>query len=303
MIQNQIGHVWEVILKKTMQGFLLISILCCTVSVFGGTIEHIGSYNGWDDLTWRDISSLNDPNDGIDGTLDFVGDSNDTGAYWADNGSYIFFRFRLDIGTVDDKTFRDSHFLLIDVDDYLYGSGFGNDDIGLPDFGFAWDSKSNDPDKHGLEMLHISTTDNLWNGINMDDIDGNAGGKGTNDINGEIGSTGTYRDADGYVRTIDEQGTTAFGSTTLMDIAVSWDYLETYTDLARGQTWNVALASLANATDHNNLTGDIGGGANPTNLRTEGWASLGVIPEPTVISLLSLSGLTLLIGRRVIQKD
>lgn len=269
----------------------LILCLCSVLLTQGAIVEQIGSGLDWN-VGWQALNGLNDPNDGK-GPIDFVGDSSDAGAYWADNGTYVFFRFRVDVAAVTSTTFRDAHFLLIDVDDYLYGTGFGSDDIALPDFGIVWDSKSNDPSKHGLEMSVLNTTANTWNGINMDDIDGDAGKKLANDINGD------GRNTDGYVRTIDGLSTEALGTTTFMDYAVSWDYLETYTDLARGQIWRVALASLANATDHNNLTGDIGGGANPADLRTEGWTTLGAVPEPTVISLISVAGLFSLLGRRI----
>lgn len=180
------------------------------------------------------------------------------------------------------------------MDDYLYGTGSGSDDPGTPDFGFAWDSKSIDTDNHDLEMMVLSTQDNVWNGINMDDLDGSVSKKLVDDINGD------GRTTDGYVRTDDGQSTVNFGTTTLMDFAVSWDYLETYTDLTRGQEWNIALASLANATDHNNLTGDIAGGADPSSLTTIGWAPLGVVPEPAVISLMAFSGIGLMLGRRLL---
>ncbi len=281
-------------LKRNVYFILLIALLCCAAPLFGAVVEHVGSYSGWDDLSWDAITGLNDADDGAAAELDFVGDSSNAGAYWADNGTYVFFRFRVDTPTADSGTFRESHFLLIDVDNYEYGTGFGSDNVYMPDYGFVWDSKSNDPNKHGLEMSVLNTSANVWNGINMDDIDGNAGQKLANDINGD------GRTTDGYVRSIDGQTTANFGDTTFIDYAVSWDYLETNTDLEKGQDWRVALASIANSTDHNNLTGDIGGGANPSDANTLGWAPLGAVPEPTVVSLLSLSGLAMLIGRRLL---
>jgi hypothetical protein len=257
----------------------LAAVLLASAVGYGAIVNQIGSYNGWDALSWNVISNLNDPDDGTNEQEDFVGDSSNPGAYWADNGTYVFFRFRLDIGTITANTFRDAHFILIDVNDYLYGTGFGSDNVGMPDYGFAWDSKSNDPLKHGLEMLHINRTANVWNGINMDDLDGSGGLKLDNDING------AGRTTDGYVRTIDGIETVNFGTTTFMDFAVSWSYLETYTDLARGQNWRIALASVSAATDHNNLNSDIGGRANPSDSNTLGWTTLGAIPEPATALL------------------
>ncbi len=257
-------------------------------------MEHVGSYDGWDSLSWNAINGLNDADDGVSEELDFVGDSSDAGTYWADNGTYVFFRVRVDVGTVDTGTFSDSHLLLIDVDDYSYAGNAA----GTPDYGFAWDSKSNDVETHGLEMQVLGDIKSTWNKTSMDDIDGAPAEKTYEDINGFV--DGTQRTTDGYLRTVDGQSTENFGDTTFIDYAVSWAYLEAYTDLEKGQSWNIALGSIANATDHNSIAADVGGGANPDGLVTEGWAPLGAVPEPTVVSLLSLSGLAMLIGRRLL---
>jgi hypothetical protein len=279
-------------MKKPVYRLTLITLLLFTAPSFGAIINQIGSNFNWN-VNWTAINSANDPNDGLAKTqIDFVGDAANPGAYWADQNGYVFFRFQVNVATVTSTTFRDSHFLLIDVNNYLYGTGFGTDVTGRPDFGFSWDSKSNDPEKHGLEMLVYNSGANIWNGINMTDLDGDSGQKGTSDINGDSRTT------DGYVRTEDSLITANLGTTTFIEYAISWSYLETYTDLERGQTWSVALASLANATDHNNLTGDIGGGANPSSLITDGWSSLGVVPEPATIGLISVTGLFALLWRR-----
>ncbi len=282
-------------MKKS--AYFITFLFCSVTSLFGGIINQVGLYDGWDSISWTAIHSANDPDDGLAKTqLEFVGNTSNPGLYWADNGTYVFFRFRVQVATVTSTTFSDAHFLLIDVDDYLYGTGFGSDIPGRPDYGFAWDSKSNDNAAHGFEMSVFNTGANTWNGINMTDIDGSPSSKGIYDINGN------GRTTDGYVRTVDGQTTDNFGTTTFIDYAVSWSYLETYTDLAHGQTWNIALASIGNATDHNNLGssgGDIGGSASPTSSITVGWTTpLANVPEPTVMSLISISGLGLLIGRR-----
>lgn len=127
----------------------------------------------------------------------------------------------------------------------------------------------------------------------MDDLDGSAGQKLANDINGG------GRTTDGYIRSVDGQSTTNFGTTSFIDFAVSWSYLETYTDLERGQKWNLALGSIANATDHNLINTDIASGAGPDSAITTGWQA---VPEPTVISLISLTGVMALIGRRIFDR-
>lgn len=251
---------------------------------FSTVVDQVGTYTNWT-TSWTALAGLNDPAGTLD-EHDFVGNASNAGAYWADNGTYVFFRFRVNVATVTSTTFRDAHFVMINIANYnVANTGQGSNTNGvLPDYAFAWDSKSNDPLKHGLEMMILSRRDNFWNGINFNDIDSDAGQKKTNDINAG------GRTTDGYVRTIDGQSTTNFGTTTFVDYAISWNYLTNYTALAKGQTWSIGLASLANATDHNNLTGDIGGGADPTSATTAGWSSPIAVPEPATDLLLVLGG-------------
>ena len=233
------------------------------------TFNVIGSYANWP-TNWVPVNALNDPDDGLANVqLDFVGDANNPGAYYASNSEYVFFRQRVDLDTVSAlSVFHDAHLVLIDLVGQDYNTTTktlqpGSD--GYPDYGFAWDSKSNDSTKHGLEMVVRSTSATYWNGINMDDIDYNAAKKLANDINGD------GRTTDGYIRVIDQQATTAFGNTTFVDFAVKWSYLQTYTGLTSNQVWRVAFGSIANATDHNNITADVSGGASPSSLSTSGW--------------------------------
>jgi hypothetical protein len=273
---------------------LIIAILVCLAATPGSStlINQIGTYTNWV-TSWTALPGLNDPVGARD-EHDFVGDSSNPGAYWADNGTYVFFRFRVDVAAVTSTTFRDAHFVMINVAGYNYPAASGSNTNGvLPDVAFAWDSKSNDPLKHGLEMLILSRKDNTWNGINFNDLDTDAGQKAANDING------AGRTTDGYVRTDDGQATANFGTTTFIDYAISWNYLTNYTVLARGQTWSIGLASIANATDHNNLTSDIGGGADPTSATTVGWSAPINIPEPATDLLLVLGGgITWVFSRR-----
>ena len=271
--------------------FLVMSLL--TATSFGAVIEHVGSYTNWGSANWDPITGLNDQDNAItQDHLDFVGDSLNAGAYWADNGTYLFFRVRVDAGTVTASTFSDALLILIDVDNYLYGTGFGTDAPKTPDYALAWDSNQI-LKNHGFEMSRRGIVGQKWETSSMDDLDGSAGQKLANDINGD------GRTTDGYIRSVDGQSTTNFGTTSFIDFAVSWSYLETYTDLERGQKWNLALGSIANATDHNLINTDIASGAGPDSAITTGWQA---VPEPTVISLISLTGVMALIGRRIFDR-
>jgi hypothetical protein len=137
--------------------------------------------NGTDSIAWTAMPSLNSPvNPALStkGQLDFVGDSSNPGFYTAQDASYLFFRMRVDFGgTVTGTTFSGAHLLFIDVVGWNYPTNGVTD---KPDFSIAWDSKSNDPVKHGMEMqippanLIQATT---WGQVQMDDIDGSGGQK------------------------------------------------------------------------------------------------------------------------------
>ena len=286
-------------MKQRVYLFTLNCLLLCATASHGAIVEHIGSYNGWDSLSWNELSGLNDPNDSLAATeIDFIGDASDTCAYWADNGSYIFFRFRVNTATADLNTFTDTHSVLIDVDNYLYGTGFGTDSTSYQiDYGFTWDSKSSDLEGHGLEMSIPGTIGSTWGSTKITDLDG-VNGKTAVDINGDI----TGRGYDGFIRSVDGQSTANFGDTTFVDFAVSWDYLETYTDLRKGQDWNVALATIANANDHNFLSGDIAAGQSPSSSLSSGWTQIAAVPEPAAASLIAVSGLLMLAGRRFLSR-
>lgn len=280
---------------------LLVCLLACFSSSKAGMVDVIGSYTDWSSVDWRPIVSQNDSVDaGVsDSYLDIVGSGNDSAAYWSDNGSYVFFRMRLKdpemVTTYDDGAsngIRGSYLIMIDVQGSYYdttSSGLvpGAND-GLPDYAFAWDAKSNDPSKHGLEMSTRPTPNwnngTLWNGINFDDIDGSDGQKLANDINGN------GRDTDGYIEIVDGISTSDsdFSTTSYLDFAVSLDYLAEYTDLdLENQQWIIGLATIADATDHNNINSDVGAGDNPTDTAIMTGEK---IPEPATITML-LSGL------------
>ena len=270
---------------------LIVSVLMCLVAAtgFGTMVNQVGTYNNWA-TSWTAINSANDPVDaGVAGYLDFVGDTANSGLYTARDASYLYFRMRVNTATFTSSTASGAHLLLIDV------VGYGTNGI---DYALAWDSKSNDNTKHGLEMCVTSKNGPTWGVSQVDDIDGNQGSKGTNDINGLINGS-TYRTTDGYVQTIDGQTTTDLGVTSFIDFAVSWNYLTTYTNLRSNQTWKIALASIAGATDANAFNADIGGGVSKTDLISTGWSAPVAIPEPASALMIAFGGGLVILVRRL----
>lgn len=260
------------------------------IAVRAVTVDHVGSGLDWT-VPWQAIRNLDDPKDtGLDGRYDFAGDLQDVGACWASTENHFFFQMRLAYsGTVSLGSISGAHLLMIDL------AGYNDPPTGaLPDFAIAWDSKSNDPAKHGLEMCVLNTQSNTWNGINMKDLDNQSGQKDPNDINGG-GRTG-----EGYVRTVDGLVTTNLGTTMLIQYAVSWAYLESYTALRKtqfeGGQWKLALGTIVASTDHANLNGDMAGGIGIADPTTAGWVS--PIPEPGMSVLLGLGVLLACLKRR-----
>ena len=275
-----------------MRVFMCICLILFVVRSHASVVEQIGSLGSWT-TEWNVIHGLDDEADAsLDGTVDFVGDASDPGLYWDSTEDYVFLRFRVNwdgdvVQSVDGKgTFQDTLCVLVDVGG-----------AGAFDYGFTWDANSNPTAGHGLEMSILGTDANSWGGVKPTDFDG-VNGKNELDINGDLGGRGY----DGYIRTVDHQSTANFGDTTFIDYAISWDYLnqQTTNGLLLADTpieeWNITLASIENAQDHNFLSTDIGGGASPDSLVSEGWIA---VPEPAVASLISLAGIFLLIGRRI----
>lgn len=267
--------------KRSIASVLLFAF--CTLAASAAVTEWYGPAagpvtgwaNGTDSISWTAIPSLNSAvNTGIAGQLDFIGDTSDAGAYFANEGGFLYFRMRVNVATVASGTFHDAHLVLIDV------LGWNYPIIGLtgyPDFSIAWDSKSNDPLKHGMEMqiplqAGQGTT---WSGIKMDDIDGSSGQKiAPPDIN----TTGQ-----GYIRTVDQQGTANFGNTTFIDFAISRSYLNPSAPVPSGSNPNLAniltndfriqFGSISNATDHNFIDGDVAGNYTLSSNVTTSWSS------------------------------
>jgi hypothetical protein len=266
-----------------MAVFAGVSTLCDATEI----AQYGGAKAVWP-TTWTALNNLNDPRDS-GGNLDFVGDATNPGAYWAMDQEYVYFRMRMDVGTVDSNTYRDAVFVFIDNT-----SPTSNP---TPDYAFTWDSKGSAED-HGLEMQVPDRTGPDWNDTRMDDLDGLNSKKGPEDINGLI-SGNTYRTEEGYVRSVDSQATANFGTTSFLDFAVAWGYLRTYTTLDTGQSWNVAFGSVANATDHNFITEDVAGGVGPGNSVNSGWSgtiNTQEVPEPSSLVVLSVVALSSYVG-------
>ena len=291
----------------------LAALLGLPLAAGAGTIDQIGVFAGWPTL-WTPIPGLNDPagdagtySDPIPERVDFVGDAQAPGGYYANQGDYLFFRMRANGGTVTGsgtdpgRTYKDTMSILIDIVgatvDPSTGALIAGEtpaDQRKPDYGFSWDSNL-PPVGHGLEMqMAINYFDHVWGDTSLQDLDKIPGGKGTNDINGDGRST------DGYVRTIDSQATTNFGDTSFIDYAISWNYLTTYTGLLPSQTWNITFASVQSGNDHANINADVAAGATVLTdgeSPTLGWVQVQV-PVPASLPLIFLGLLALYRTRR-----
>ena len=240
------------------------------------TTDQYGTYASWpSDASWKPINSLNDPNDGLTRTcLDFVGDTINPGAYIFSDANYLYFRVRVQCGTA---AFADTIMILVDR------LGWGGTD-GNPDYAFTWDSQSADNTKHGLEMSITSTVGTSWGAMRMTDLDGTSGGKIVPPDFAAPGGT------DGYIRSVDNQSTTNFGTTTFVDFAIKWSYLIANTGLAKGQTWKIQLGSIDNANDHNLIRYDVAGNTSPATVGLV-WSSA-LFSDPTAVTLNDFTATT-----------
>ncbi len=243
--------------------------LATTVAQYGG------SYANWPS-TWTAFAGINDP--AAAGRLDFVGDATDWGGYWAQNNDYVFLRMRVNTATVDGTTYSgDTLWALINTANPSAPLG--------PNFAFAWNATT------GLKMQTLGTLGSTWGGTTMAAVGAVA------DINGNS------RTGDGYVRSVDGQGAT--NSTSFIDFAVSWNYLQnnSTTTLRHEQVWAVALASAASAVNTSPLGtgGDIAGGSTPASAPsspTGGWSGAFLNPEPASAGVLAVCLACGILGRR-----
>jgi hypothetical protein len=211
----------------------------------GDATSYGGVYSSWP-TTWSALNSLNDPHDvGLaNERIDFVGDTTNPGAYVASNSTYLFFRIRVDDGAP--TTFADTILILID-----------KSRDGSLDYAFMWDSKSMDQTKHGLELGVPWVFGPRWMDSRMDDRDGNSADKLAPPDFG-------LSNGDGYIRILTNQPTTNFGTTTFIDFAIKWSYLEANSTLGRNQSWAIQLGSIDQANDHNLIKDDVAGNKLPS---------------------------------------
>lgn len=274
-----------------IRGFslLLLSAVLCGVAQAGEVAQYGGTFSGWPQ-TWYPVNSLNDPaNDTTDESkphLNFVGDATYPCVYIAigsyGGADYLFFRVRVkydgDLGPtpVPTSPFKDGTIMiLIDYD--------GDSHL---EYAFGWDFKENTYTEHGLEMLYLKedhTSTAPWGGIRMDDVDGNNAKKIAPPDFG-------FSNGDGYIRTIDHQGTGAsFGDTTFIDFAIKCNYLQnsSTTALRCLQEWKIQVGSIANANDHGWINYDVAGGASPTSIIATSWSQ----PTSAVVSKFQAHGI------------
>lgn len=222
------------------------------------------TFSGWP-TNWVAVPSLNDPRDlsANDGRIDFVGDSINPCGYWSSNTNYFFIRMRVAISNVTSTTFRDSHWIYIDRVGYTNGAAAAD----MPDYALVWDSKNNDPTKHGLELQTGTnlTATTYWSQMSLADIDDNTSQK--------IAPPDFNLTGDGYIRTIDMRPTTNFGYTTFIDFAVRWSFIAANTALNTNQTWRLQFGTRNDANDHTFPQDDIAGGFGPSSVVTNSWSA------------------------------
>ena len=251
-----------------------------TYDVYGGTKAF------WPDGSWIPVPSLGDPHDGAvtRERLDLVGatilpttpvgDETNYAFYRYTDDTYAYFRMRMDEGTYTAGDWADTVWIIID-----------GDADGDPDYALAWDTKGMDgPVVHGLEFQVINTNGSSWSATDFDDIDQDSGSKFVDfstctgtcwwvDIPYTPWTYGTSYYA-GYMRIVDNQSTTAWGTTMFIDIAVSWDYLidasiaahSRLTDfpvLSKSGQWKLQTGSLFSSNDHGFVSADVGASSTP----------------------------------------
>ncbi|HPJ66642.1 MAG TPA: hypothetical protein PLS62_02535, partial [Desulfobacteraceae bacterium] len=277
-----------------------------TYAVYGGTKAY------WPDGFWIPVPSLGDPDDGVTERLDFVGDTLTSGGdginyafYKYADSLYIYFRMRVDAGTWGGIKNLDPGGEWTDNIWIMLDANADND----PDYAIAWDSNSWDPgvsEPHGLEFQVIDKSSSTWSGTRFDDIDRLdskklvEAGTGPGKCNCECGGGNNcwhtdipYSGGTGYVRIVDEQPTTTWGTTMFIDIAVTWSYLVSASSkanecnpnlpvLSAYGTWKLQMGSRNNANDHAAISTDVGANSNPTDALVWSDETKPLPPDPVL---------------------
>lgn len=232
----------------------------------------IGGATTWTN-NWVAVQGVSDAVDGGVARLDFVGDASTPVMYTASDATSVYFRMRVAAPSFAAESWSDSVFVMIDRVGFDK-TGAASAAIG-PDFAIAWDSKSADVTKHGLEMMAIQASGAEWKKIQFMGVDGTTSSKGANDINGG------GRTTDGYVRLVDGQPGGAFGTTSFIDFKIAWSYLEgvSGTGLARDQNWRLICGAINNATNEGFISEDVFGALTDNPTLATSWSTATVIPE------------------------
>jgi hypothetical protein len=230
--------------------------------------------------------------------FDIVGSSSYPALQYALDGNYIYFRMQINSANIGTSP-SGSYMIYIDRDGWTGGSN-----PGTPDFAFAWDAKSNDKTKHGLEMTRYGSG-TTWGTLSMDDIDNDSSVKGAADING------SSRTGDGMVRVqTGADGASGVGLNSYVEFAIAWSYLRnnSTTGLDQNQLWNIGASVISGANDHGSPSpnGDVLGAAFADSIFSgsgNGWGlSVPTVPVPEVPAspglLFSFLGAVALISKR-----
>jgi len=255
---------------------LYITLLFGAIVIFAAgpapaaVVEHYGgSYGSWPgEGDWIAIPTLNDIDDGLtDAQYEIVGDNVDPAVYHYSNGTYKFFRIRVQWpdAVVAGTTFKGTIGIYFDWDR----------DNGLEN-GVIWDTAGSPANKHGMELQVTGTEGATWGETKCDDADGVGNDK-------TAPPDFSLAGGDGYLRTVDGVATTNFGTTTYVDFAINCTYLAAQTDLeCTGQTWNIMAGTIRGVNDHNFISGDVGGG---TTAQARFWSG----SVPAAVELLSFN--------------
>ena len=287
-------------LLLSLAGLLLLGLLFVSTLAEGATQNQwpVGlTFAGWP-AAWTPVPALNDAANDVStsaSVLNFVGDSNNPGFYWAQENGYLFFRMRvnyagsvtqpscsaLPTGCTGAAPFNLAGTLWL----LIQPAGVTTP---VPPYGICWDFQNPSVYIHGGEMAffyRFSPDNNQWRNLWMEDADYDQGARGNPDFDSAgrpgVGATVPYSGTDFYIRTVDGVACSGCsgvvtGNTTFVDFAISCSYLDYVTSytaartgydkvvLACGQTWNVQLASSTFA-DNGAINYDVAGGVSNIN--------------------------------------